>query len=62
MTDLRPHLVRFMLRYKTYLQLHVRTTYFGPKPAPKSYLGPYLSKKNLACFMLRFPGSLTCTV
>ena len=44
MTYLRPHLVRFMLRYKTYL--HVSSTYVGPKPAPKSYLGPYLSKKT----------------
>ena len=45
MTYPRPCLVRFMLRYKTYL--HVRSTYVGPKTAPKmnSYLGPYLSKK-----------------
>ena len=38
MTYLRPRLVRFMLRYKTYLS----STLVGPKTAHKSYLGPYL--------------------
>ena len=53
MAYLRPRLVRFMLRYNTYLC----STYAGTKTALKSSLGPYLSK-YLSILYVTTPRSL----
>ena len=47
MTYLRPRLVCFMLRYKTYL-----CSYMGPKTALKSYLPPRVSMRLITIFLL----------